>query len=82
MTAGTPLYVLFDELSESWALVGFSYEFPGVRNSGVSCSRGVMKVFEDLASKVEVVLQVDFARKKIVGQQDAGFVSIHPLIKV
>jgi len=85
----TSLDVLFYEFSESGTFILFAYQFPGVGNARMSCSRRVMKGLKNVMSKVWIVFKENFVSmcsicwsEEMIGEKNTWFSSIYPLVKV
>jgi len=86
LTICTSFDILFHEFPESGAFVLFTYEFPSVRNTRMSCCGGIVKGLKDVMSKVWVVFKENFVgmcwSEEVIREKDMWFISIHPLVKV
>jgi len=61
LTACVSFYVLFHKFSESRSFILFVDKFPSIRDAWMTCSRGVMKGLEDVASEIRIVFKENFA---------------------
>jgi hypothetical protein len=63
LTFGASFDIGFNELVKSRSFISAIDEIPGVRNSRVASSWGIVNYLEDLSSCFRVIFEVDLARK-------------------